>query len=379
MNILFTIGSYNSFGGTEKITTVLANAFSSRGHHVCLAAFRGDCDSELFGLNAMINCYNLKQIALRKVLIEQKIDVIINQWCLPFFVTSTINKARKGLNIRLISVLHGVPDKSKKVIVAEDAVKASHGFLKVIAWIKLLVIHAIIKASIRSVYNKSDAYVVLSKGFIKSFQDYTGLNNTPKLLAIGNPITLPTPATHRPLYTAKKKQLLYVGRMDKENKRVNRIVEAWEQIAEHYPDWNLTLVGGGPHLEELNSYAAEKNIPRITFTGFVKEDPIRYYEESSIFMLTSDLEGFGLVLVEAMAYGVVPIVYGSYVSLFDIIDNGTNGIITPTPYSQDGTIAAMRKLMDNPELLATMSAAAIEKSMQFNLESIVKQWEELLK
>jgi len=80
-----------------------------------------------------------------------------------------------------------------------------------------------------------------------------------------------------------------------------------------------------------------------------------------------------------MAYGVVPIVYGSYVSLFDIIDNGTNGIITPTPYSQDGTIAAMRKLMDNPELLATMSAAAIEKSMQFNLESIVKQWEELLK
>jgi len=255
--------------------------------------------------------------------------------------------------------------------------KAVHGVRKFVARLKLLAIHAIIKASIRYVYRRSDAYVVLSKGFLDTLHAYTGLKRTPKLVAIGNPITIPT--DYATDWTVrKKKQILYVGRMDKENKRVNRIVEAWEHVAADYPDWNLVLVGGGPHIDELKDYAAKKSIPRIAFTGFLKEDPIQYYQEPSIFMLTSDLEGFGLVLVEAMAYGVVPIVYGSYVSVFDIIDNGKNGFITSVPYSQAATTVAMRQLMDKPKLLAAMSQAAIVKSKTFALDNILKQWEGLI-
>lgn len=95
-------------------------------------------------------------------------------------------------------------------------------------------------------------------------------------------------------------------------------------------------------------------------------------------MLTSDLEGFGLVLVEAMAYGVVPIAYGSYLAVRDIIDDGANGLITPAPYSEDATVAAMRSLMDDEPRRLRMSAVAQEKSKSFALERILRRWSDLL-
>ena len=374
MNILFVIGEYSAFGGTEKITTVLANAFIRQGHSVSIACFRGKCEAAKFGLDPQVHGYSLESIDLRSILVDRKIEVIINQWCLPFYVTRAINRARKGLDVRLISALHGVPDRSKKVIVAEDAVRATHGLRRVIAWFKLQLIHKVIRASIRYVYRQSDAYVVLSRGFIKSFQDYTGLRNTPKLCAIGNPITIPTDYS-RDYASEKKKQILYVGRLDKENKRVNRIIEAWEAVYKDYPDWCLVLVGDGPHRKELEEYVRLHGIDRVVFTGFVKEEPIQYYRESAIFMLTSDLEGFGLVLVEAMSYGVVPIVYGSYVSVYDIIDNGINGFITPMPYSERETTNVLCRLMDSEPLRHKMSLSAVEKSKTFSMAAILSQWD----
>ena len=379
MNVLFLIGSYSSFGGTERITTVLANALAKEGR-VHIAAFREKCDPQKLGLDAVVKCHELGRRpakALRKILIEQQIDVIVNQWCLPFYVTLTINRARKGLHVRLVSALHGVPHRSKVVIRAEDAVRSARGLRKVIAALKLWAVEKVVKASIRFVYRQSDAYVVLSKGFLRTFRDYTGISDCSKLVAISNPITIETDYVHD--YSGEKRnQILYVGRMDKENKRVNRIVEAWEAVSGQHPDWELVLVGDGPHLEELKETVAERRIPRVTFTGFVDGDLRDYYRHAAIFMLTSDLEGFGLVIVEAMSYGVVPIVYGSYVSVYDIIDSDVNGIITPIPYSQEKTVAALEKLMDNPEKRKKMSVLAREKSKNFELLVVLAQWKNVL-
>ena len=123
MNILFVIGSYCNFGGTERITAVIANAFSENGHGVGIASFRGKNSREMFCLLPAVRDYELGKHpseSLRRILVEGDVDVIVNQWCLPFEVTRIINKARRGLNVKLVSALHGVPDRSKRVIVAED-------------------------------------------------------------------------------------------------------------------------------------------------------------------------------------------------------------------------------------------------------------------
>ena len=59
--------------------------------------------------------------------------------------------------------------------------------------------------------------------------------------------------------------MLYVGRMDYENKRVNRIVEAWKVLYEKYVDWELVLVGEGPYKSTLEEYIRRYDIQRVCF------------------------------------------------------------------------------------------------------------------
>lgn len=383
MNILFIIGKYPNFGGTEKITEILAHEFLKDGHNVHIASFeqpRMDILPKWVNFHKLslpVNSKNNERL-IREIIVKENINNIFNQWCLPFSTTVLCNKARKGTNCKLLSVLHGVPDRSKKVIVAEDQVTVRSGIKKLVAKIKLYLINIVIRQSERYVYKHSDQYVVLSKGFIKSFCDYTGLNDLTKLTFIGNPITIPTDYS-TDFLSRKKKQILYVGRMDMENKRVNRIIDTWKSLYKDYPDWNLCLVGDGPHRRQLEKMVSDNDIERVNFTGFIKEEPIDYYKESSILMLTSDLEGFGLVIVEGMCYGVIPVVYGSYVSIYDIIESGRHGYITPTPFSIEETACCLRKLMDNDELRKRMGQESIARSKDFLLEATMKEWYNLLK
>ena len=129
----------------------------------------------------------------------------------------------------------------------------------------------------------------------------------------------------------------------------------------------------------LKEYVKTHNIERVSFYGFQKEPPRRFYEKASILLLTSDLEGFGLVIIEAMQFGVVPVVYGSYVAVYDIISNGVDGFITPIPYNKTITEERLRSLMSDNQLRERMAQAAIVKSKEFTLENIVQKWYSLFK
>lgn len=383
MNILFIIGIYPNYGGTERMTTILSNSFAEQGHNVSIASFEqrhpGLTDElkgvALYSLSKPINSKR-NRIRLHDIIKDNKIDLIINQWCLPFYVTRLLNKARSNTNAKIISVLHGVPDRSKILIKSEDAFNNTSGLRKHYYKIRLSLINMVVKYSLRYVYKNTDSYVVLSPSFIKSFQKYSGLKDTNKLTSIGNPITIKT--DYKNDWTASKEPIvLYVGRMDLENKRVNRIIEAWEELYVKFSDWKLILIGDGPHKQQLEEYVRNNNIQRVEFTGFIKEDPIDFYKRASILMLTSDLEGFGLVIVEGMSFGVIPVVYGSYSAVYDIIVNGFNGYITSIPYSQEKTVEVMSRLMSSRHLCAKMSKSAKESSYRFNLHNIVQQWNDL--
>lgn len=382
MNILFLNGTYPCYGGTEKVTTILANQFVRKGCNVHIASFKQVNNELLVDLDPNVVLHSLSMPVfspkniwqVRRILQDSKIDIIINQWCLPYTTTLLLNMARKGKHCKLISVLHGVPDKSKKIIKVTDMLEKTSKRYNIFFFKSILsILNKIIKMSICLTYANSDRYVVLSKGFIQTFQNYTKIDDLSKLLSIGNPLTIKTDFS--PYYIPhKKKQILYVGRMDFENKRVNRIIEAWENINPIFPDWKLVLVGDGPHKKQLEQYVVKNKIPGVSFMGFIKEEPIEYYKDSAIFLLTSDLEGFGLVITEAMSYGVVPIVYGSYVSVYDIIDNGVNGYITNPPYSRIETERKLKLLIEDEQLRIKMAFQAIEKSKKYSIEAVVKKW-----
>lgn len=388
-NILFFIGKYPNFGGTERITTLLANQLSQQGYGVSILACESVCDLSLMGLSEQVDVRWLPSKNpvpkaanvgyVRQVLVENRIDIIFNQWCLPFYVTILLNRARKGLGVRLVSVLHGIPNCSKTLLITQDKVRTSTNLImKGVRTLSYKITDLTIRKSIKWVYDNSDYYVLLSPRFIPLMQDYASITDSSRILAIGNPITIPTAYDNLDFLKGKKKQLLYVGRLDKENKRVDRVLQVWQHLYKNHPDWSLVLVGDGPHRAELELFVQNNSLEHVQFMGFVKEDPIDFYRQSSVLLLTSDLEGFGLVIVEAMSYGVVPVVYGSYDSIYDIITNGEDGFITDVPFRVEEMSECVKSLMNDDVKRQSMSERAVESSKQFDLANIINQWNALI-
>lgn len=386
MNILFFYRVYPNYGGVEVVTSVLARKFIKDGHNVTIASLEQPHpeieEQNIEGVDLI--CLHHPILAndnidkLHDVIVRKGIEIIINQWGLPFNTTRLCRKAMKGTKCKLVSVLHGAPDTSKVVIKAKDKVKnaknsLTRNFYKQLLWLK----ESVIKWSIRYDVKHNERYIMLSNAFIQPLIDYAKIKSSENIIAIGNPITIPVDLTNFTL-EQKKKQVLYVGRMDYENKRVNRIVEVWEQVAPKHKDWELVLVGDGPHKDKLMDYVETHHIERVRFEGFQVDPPIKYYKDASVFMLTSDLEGFGLVVTESMSFGCVPIVYGSYAAIYDIIDQGECGFITPKPYSKEITAEKLEWLMNHERERKTMATAAMKKAKQFSLDEIVIKWYKLL-
>lgn len=175
----------------------------------------------------------------------------------------------------------------------------------------------------------------------------------------------------------KEKEIIYVGRIDYNQKRVYRVIDTWALLEKKYPDWRLTVVGDGIERKNLENKAKALELKNVSFEGF--KSPIEYYKRARILMLTSEYEGFGLVLVEGMSFGVVPAVYGSYSAVYDIVYDGVNGIIFP--YKKEGFSAEraaeqLQKIMNDDTVYNDMAEKAIETSKRYSVDEIYKSWEE---
>jgi glycosyltransferase involved in cell wall biosynthesis len=163
-------------------------------------------------------------------------------------------------------------------------------------------------------------------------------------------------------------------------KHIERIVTLWEDLSSKFPDWSLSILGDGPEKRSLETYCAERNIERIRFEGICDPDP--YYAKASILLLTSDFEGFPLVLPEAMSYGAVPVVYRGFLALADIIKDSQNGMIVEPDkdnrFSMANFTVKMVELITNETHLGQLSKNAIETSKIFSIDKIYEEWSNLL-
>lgn len=385
MNILFFYRIYPEYGGVEVVTTILANRMVSDGHRVSIASIEQPHMELKSQLNKSVNLIKLSYPVLCKdnvdilhqYIVEKRVDVVINQWGLPFKTTMLCNRAIKGTRCKLISVLHGSPYTSKTLLLSEKKYHNANILLKPFYYGVYKLKDWCIRKSIQHAVAHNEKYILLSKSFISPLINYAHLKNANNILAIGNPITIDVKKELIDIPN-KKKQLLYVGRMDLANKNVDRIVETWRIIWEKYPEWQLVLVGDGPDKFKLIDYVNNNNIGNVEFKGFQKEPPIKYYADASIFLLMSNLEGFGLVVVESMSYGIVPVVYGSYEAIYDIIEENKSGFILPKPFKHSDLASKIEYLIQNEEERRTMAIEAIERSKLFNLDSIINKWYEVL-
>lgn len=381
MNILFLMGTYPNFGGVEVVSTVLANEFCQRGHNVALVSFeQPKLEKDPMKLDDRVRFYPFsKPIStkdncsrLRHILVVEDVDFIINQWVVPYYVARLCSKAMRGSECQMIGVHHNLPDSNHQIEQVRIAIRQHEGnyFLN---RMKLFLVTLVSRLSLRYTISKCTSYLTLSPCFIPIAKRFTWMKCSGKFKAIANPLTI-VPNRDEPLN--KKNEIIYVGRIEYNQKCTYRIVDIWEHLEEKYPDWCLRIVGDGPDRLDLQQRINKKGLRNVTIEGF--QNPLSYYKEAKLLLLTSAYEGFPLVLAESMEYGVVPLVYDSYAAVHDIIDEGVNGYILPQPYTDEGFITRIEDLIQNEGKLLKFSKAARTKAKEFSLDCIVKKWEQLM-
>ena len=370
----------------EIVTNALGTEFVKRGHRVYIASFMKPSPIMLERTFSSIRYYQLNGYnssktnvnLLYNIILSQNIDVVINQWGLPFIPIEVLKKVRKRGKLKIISVHHNDPSTNGKLKRIEELLaNERRGVNRFVLKSKWMLFRIITGLSMRYVYANSDYYILLSSSFIGKFKQFVGVNKSNKLLVQTNPVTIDVSDFDFNV-GRKQKEIIYVGRIDHNQKRVCRVVETWALLEKKSPNWKLTIVGDGTEKVELQKLAHNLGIERISFEGF--QEPKCYYERASILILTSEYEGFGLVIVEAMSFGVVPVVYGSYSAVYDIISDGSDGLILP--YDRNGFKAeAMAEkllaLMGDDDYRISIAQKAVEKSKKYSIRSIVDSWENL--
>lgn len=351
LSIVFMLGTF-SIGGVERVTVVLANEFIKRGYHVAVFSCKIKDKMLLNNLNSQVDVIELpfKGFSskncnlLRKYVEEKNVDYIINQWCTPYKVTSFLKKATKASKTKLISVHHNRPDTNKRIQDAKNPL-----FRKVL--------NLVTQINLWLTYYNSDSYVVLCESFIRLLKKYIYIDGD-KIISIGNPLTL------SPIERKKEDLIIYVGRLEETQKRVSRIFDAKYE-------WPIIIVGDGPDRNKYEKLCMGRN--DIKFVGF--HNPTEYYARAKILLLTSDFEGFPLVLCEAMAFGCVPVVLNTFSSASEIIGDG--GVIVEPPYNTETYASAVKSLILDSKRLNILSEKAKRRSLDYNVESIVDKWENL--
>jgi glycosyltransferase involved in cell wall biosynthesis len=241
----------------------------------------------------------------------------------------------------------------------------------------ILYLRAYVKsvAILRSVYRSSDRTIVLSPSYVTEFLKLAWVGDREhRLRAVTNPISPPAAFGDPGPGPLRKKKVLYVGRMDNATKRIDLLLHIWKRVQNRLSDWSLFLLGDGKDAPALRAMAERLQLKNVQFVGHV--DPQEHLRDSAILCLTSSTEGSPIVLMEAQSWGVVPIAFSSFGAVFDIIQDGVNGLLA-APFDCAQYAEKLIMLARDEHRRSTLSRNAIDTSALYSAHVIADRYVEL--
>ena len=380
--ICFLMDSIFSFGGVQRVTAVIAKELA-KDYDITIVTFdkQDQKDTTLYDLKeADIHyrffdypkttvwknyCCKAYSYLYRKVLPQNKIT---SDW---YSHSSFSSEKRNALIMELLKgdydVIVGV---HAPLAVRLASCKKQLGKVKLIGWIH---------NSYKALFGEGSTYI--GKELRKHYEfQLAKLDKTIVLCQYdAKQYSFPTKVIYNPLTLepgkisqGTSKKFLAVGRFSHLHKGFDLLIEAFHIFAEKNKEWTLDIVGEGPeepmYRELIKKYQLEDRIIIHPFTNYIQQ----YYSEAQVYVLSSRWEGFGLVLVEAMAHGL-PIISSDLPTSKEIM--GNFGM-----YFTNGDINGLARQMEEATKMnwQTKSEQALQIVARFNIETIINQWRQLI-
>jgi glycosyltransferase involved in cell wall biosynthesis len=169
---------------------------------------------------------------------------------------------------------------------------------------------------------------------------------------------------------AKEEQILYAGRLAT-HKRLDLLIHAFARLKHRHPGYRLKLVGSGPEEHSLHQIVNSMGLQQDVLFETKLEERELYQEisRSKLFLLPSEREGQGLVIIEAMALGTPVVANDSrYSAVGSIISTGLNGLLVR---SVDEMVEAMDRLLSDAALFDNLIRGGYECAAGYDWDEAV--------
>lgn len=350
--ICFLIGNLNNSGGTERVTTLIANELSRQNYDISiLSIITGN--KPFFELDTNIGVYSLykEAISFKKKFISTifKLRQFVQQHQIDTFIV-----------VDSISCVFTIP--------ALYGLKVNH-----ICW-----------EHFNYKNNNGRKVRELARFWAAKYCDYIVTlterdkklwkKNLRKINANIISIANPTPFSAQKIISHKNtKIVLAVGRLTYV-KGFDMLIESWIQVHKEKPEWKLVIVGDGEERLNLTKIIEKNNLGDCVKLVGSTNEVSKYYIQSEIFCLSSRFEGFPMVLLEAQAFGLPIVAFDCDTGPSEMVEHGLNGFLVKTGDNIQLAISLLKLINLNRAEYEDMSFYASENIEKYSVQIVANKW-----
>jgi glycosyltransferase involved in cell wall biosynthesis len=357
-NIAFFINDMSYSGGTERMLSILAAHLSVNGFRVFVIS-KENCNKSFFELNDSVCFFSLNNEKYRKKSFKEMVSGV-RRFCID-------NNINTLISVESMTTLITIP-----AIYGTDIrhVCWEHFNFNVSLGRRLRTFSRYVAALL------CDDVVVLTERDKSNWQSKAWCRA--EMTAINNPTTFEKSDAFPVL---SNKRLLSVGRLT-EQKGFDFLLHAFDQIAKSpaLDGWTLDIVGSGAKLDELIEIRDKLSLgDRVNFIPSTN-DIRSHYASASIYVMSSRFEGFPMVLLEAMCFGLPIVSFDCDTGPREIIEHGHTGWLAKPEdvNSLSETIINAIHLLGNPGVYSDMTLKVFARAELFGVEAFVDKWVKLL-
>lgn len=360
MKLLYITNAINGSGGLERVLSVKASYLAEKlGYEVHILTLNNGHTAAFYGFSNRISFHDIPVggnpvsyarsyfSGIKDTVIDVNPDIIIvcDDGLKAFFLPTLLGKS-----IPIIYERHV----SKNIEIGKG-----FGIWKLIfVKMKMKLMDALAPTFTR--------FVILTNGNAKEWKSK-------------NVQIIPNPLPFYPNERAEliNKKVIAVGKQSYQ-KGYDRLLQSWKKVNARHPDWMLEIYGKFDASQKLESIAKSLGIEyavRFYEPQYAIEE---HYLDSSVYVMSSRFEGFGMVLIEAMACGVPCVSFDCPHGPGDIINDNRDGFLVKNG-DTDVLADKLNQLIEDENLRTLMGKNAKENAKRFLPDNIMKQWDELFK